>query len=296
MKSVYWKKERNKLAFCLSLLIIPLLAYCVFYIGVNINSIKLAFVKYEGTTMKFVWFDNFAAVFAEMFSGGGNWDVMFRNSFLVFVITFFKTPLTWIVAYFIYKRNSNWTHFLKVILFIPTMFSMMVTVLVYKYFVSETIPALFGVSDLLGNPNTQFIVLCLFTYWNGFGTGMIVYLNAMSAIPQSTVEAAELDGVTFMQEFVHITLPMIFPTFKSLFIVSVTSIFVSQFNLFEFFGETAYVHLHTIGYYLFMKTKLASNDQYPYWAAMGLVITCISLPITFGTRWLMNKIDPMEGK
>lgn len=294
MKGVFRKKERNKIAFCIALLIIPLLSYCVFYIGVNLNSIKLAFVSYKGTNVEFVGFANFKAVFEEMFSGGGNWGTMFRNSLLVFVIVFFKTPLTWIVAYFIYKKNSGWTHFLKVILFIPTMFSMMVTVLVYKYFVCETIPAFFNVSDLLANPKTNFIVLCLFAYWNGFGTGMIVYLNAMSAIPQSTVEAAELDGVTFMGEFFYITLPMIFSTFKALFIVSVTSIFVSQFNLFEFFGEGAYVHLHTVGYYLFVQTKTASSDKYPYLAAMGLVITFISLPITFFVRWGMNKIDPME--
>lgn len=294
MKGVFLKKERNKLAFCIALLIIPLLAYCVFYIGVNLNSIKLAFVSYEQGDIKFVGFANFKQVFEEMFSGG-NWGTMFRNSLLVFVIVFFKTPLTWIVSYFIYKKNSRWTHLLKIVLFIPTMFSMMVTVLVYKYFVCETIPALFNVSDLLANPDTNFAVLCLFAYWNGFGTGMIVYLNAMSAIPQSTVEAAELDGVTFMQEFFHITLPMIFPTFKSLFIVSVTSIFVSQFNLFEFFGESAYVHLQTVGYYLFVQTKTASSNKYPFLAAMGLVITIISLPITFFVRWGMNKIDPMEG-
>lgn len=299
MKNSIASREKKNLLFCLALLVVPIVVYIVLYIGVNVNTVKLVFVRYESGKAVFAGFDNFKTVFAEMF-GTKMWCKMLLNSIIVFLFSLLKTPLTWIVSYYIYKKSYKWTNVVKIILFIPSILSIMVTVLVYSYFTQSAIPGIIEaitgnpVPGLLSNPKTRFITLVMFGYWNGFGSGMIIYLNAMSAVSQSTVEAAELDGVSFMQEFFHITLPMIYSTFKSLFIVSLTAIFTSQFNLFEFYGTSAATDVMTMGYYLFKETSLASNSAFPRIATMGLIITCISLPITFAIRHLLDKIDPME--
>lgn len=299
MKNSIASREKKNLLFCLALLVVPIVVYIVLYIGVNVNTVKLVFVRYESGKAVFAGFDNFKTVFAEMF-GTKMWGKMLLNSIIVFLFSLLKTPLTWIVSYYIYKKSYKWTNVVKIILFIPSILSIMVTVLVYSYFTQSAIPGIIEaitgnpVPGLLSNPKTRFITLVMFGYWNGFGSGMIIYLNAMSAISQSTVEAAELDGVSFMQEFFHITLPMIYSTLKSLFIVSLTAIFTSQFNLFEFYGTSAATDVMTMGYYLFKETSLASNSAFPRIATMGLIITCISLPITFAIRHLLDKIDPME--
>jgi ABC-type sugar transport system permease subunit len=65
-----------------------------------------------------------------------------------------------------------------------------------------------------------------------------MYLGAMNGISESVVEAAKLDGVTFFGEFIYITFPSIFSTFRSLLIVSIGGIFTNQARLLSFFGTT----------------------------------------------------------
>ena len=42
------RKRKLDLIFCICLIIIPLIQFCIFYIGVNFNSFKLAFQKWDG--------------------------------------------------------------------------------------------------------------------------------------------------------------------------------------------------------------------------------------------------------
>ena len=47
-------KLNNKKIFYYSLMIFPLLQFCIFYIGVNFQSILLAFQKYENSSFVFL--------------------------------------------------------------------------------------------------------------------------------------------------------------------------------------------------------------------------------------------------
>lgn len=84
----------------------PIVVYIVLYIGVNVNTVKLVFVQYESGKAVFAGFDNFKTVFAEMF-GTKMWGKMLLNSIIVFLFSLLKTPLTWIVSYYIYKNLIN---------------------------------------------------------------------------------------------------------------------------------------------------------------------------------------------
>ena len=78
------KKDRTRdLIFYLGLLILPLLQFSIFYVGVNFNSILLALKKIDPLTGEEGWvgFDNFKRVFQD-------WKEMplfsyaFKNSFM----------------------------------------------------------------------------------------------------------------------------------------------------------------------------------------------------------------------
>ncbi len=296
------KKSRKKLIFCCCLLVLPLLQFAIFYVGVNINSIVLAFREYDADAAHYVGFKNFSNVLNEIFTLK-NWGVMAKNSLLIWLLGLaIQLPLTLIVSYFIYK-NAKLGGWLKVVLFAPSIMSVMVTVILYQYFVEAAIPELwkkvFG-KDIAGllstDAKTSFITIFMYGVWSGFGTSMLLYSNAMSGISESIVEAAKLDGESFFGEFVHITFPMIFSTFKTLFVVGIAGIFTNQFMLFEFYGLYAETGLHTIGYYLYQQTMLTNNVGYPRVAAMGVLLTLVAVPFALAARWLMNRLDPMEDR
>ena len=122
----------------------------------------------------------------------------------------------------------------------------------------------------------------------------MMYVGAMNNISESILEYAKIDGVNAWQEFVHIVMPMIYPTFTTFFVVGLAGVFTNQMRLFDFYGNTAELYLQTVGYHLYAGVQRAGADltAYPYYAAMGLFFTSISVPTLLILRWAMQKYGP----
>ena len=195
------------------------------------------------------------------------------------------------------------TVILCIILFLPFIISSITLVIIYKYFVESAIPEfvlqLTGteIDGLLSNIDTEFVTILFFSIWTGFGIQTLIYSSAMSGISNEIVDAAKIDGVTPMKEFLLIDIPMIMPTIAVFVVSSTATIFVNQINLYSFYGPDASNYsIWTIGYYMYRGISAApSISVYPYYAAFGLVMTMITIPITLIVRSLMNKMDPNEG-
>lgn len=303
------KRSRGKDIFYWSILAFPILQFVVFYIGVNMNSFALAFQEfdYKENGFSFVGFKNFFVNFIdvfEMFKEAKYLGNAFNNSIIVFLIGLVVgLSLALLFSYYIYKK-SRMSKFYKVILFLPYVISSITLVIIYKYFVENAVPELvlkltgLEMEGLLSNPKTEFGAILFFTMWIGFGVQTLIYSSAMSGISNEIVEAAKMDGITPLKEFLLIDIPMIAPTISVFVVSSTATIFANQMNLFSFYGTSASNYsIWTIGYYLYRgisapETTLA---DYPYYAAFGLVMTLISIPITLLVRYIMKKIDPNEG-
>ncbi|MGI0494560.1 carbohydrate ABC transporter permease [Alkalinema pantanalense CENA528] len=75
----------------------------------------------------------------------------------------------------------------------------------------------------LASPTWAMPVLILVSIWKQLGFNMVVFLAGLQTIPSSRYEAAELDGANDWQQFWHITLPGLRPTF--VFTTITTAIF-----------------------------------------------------------------------
>lgn len=298
------KKNRGKTIFYWSILAFPLLQFAIFYIGVNLNSFALAFQEFDmyDEGLKFVGFGqlwaNFKAVFQE-FREADYLLKAFNNSIIAYLIGLFVgLTLALLFSYYLYKKFFM-SKFFKVILFLPFIISSIILVIIYKYFVENAIPAfvldIFGkeIEGLLSNPNTEFVTVLFFSIWTGFGIQTLIYGSAMSDISPDIVDAAKIDGVTPMKEFLLIDIPIIMPTIAVFVVSSTATIFVNQMNLFSFYGaDAANYDIWTIGYYMYQGITVAPLSEYPYFAAFGLVMTMITIPITLIVRRLMNRMDP----
>lgn len=79
----------------------------------------------------------------------------------------------------------------------------------------------------LGDPSWSMPSLILMATWRNFGTGMIIFLAGLQAVPWHLHEAAAIDGASAWQRFRHITLPLMRPTI--LFVSVTTGIGYLQF-------------------------------------------------------------------
>ena len=84
-KNGFGKRNRNRLIFYCAFLSLPVLQFCIFYIGVNFNSILLAFKSYEYETGAYQWvgFMNFKEVFRD-FGSVLYLQASIRNSLMLY--------------------------------------------------------------------------------------------------------------------------------------------------------------------------------------------------------------------
>ena len=302
-KSGFLKKKTKKTIFYCAMVALPVLQFVVFYIFVNINSILLSFKEINKELMpdgslqyaeNMVWFATFKEALLDLFGPG--MGQVWRNTFVLYGFgLLFGTTCSLLFSYYIFKNFVGASLF-KVLLFLPQVVSGLVLIVMYRYFVVDVLSALFpNIPDLLdASNNNAFYTLLVFSLWTGFGTSVMMYVGGMNNISESILEYAKLDGVSALQEFFYIVLPMIFPTLTTFIVVGLAGVFTNQMRLFDFYGNNAELYLQTVGYHLYAGVQRAGADltKYPRFAAMGVVLTCITVPVTLTVRWALQKFGP----
>jgi len=295
-------KNTNKirdLIFFSCFLAIPLIMFLLKNVVINGNAIILAFQKYENGKKVFAGFEHFKSLINSfihdpVFSG------MLGRSFLVyFVTTVIGTIIPTIFSYYVYKKLFGWKIF-KVILFIPSILSSIITVSMFTMVANEVIPEIlkttFGVKidPLLTSPFTMFNTLLFYTVWMGLGSGLLTQLAAMNTVDPSVTESALLEGIGFFQELWHIVLPACYQVLTLGLVTGIATIFTNNMNLYAFYGENAPDNAVIVGYYFQVETLQAEMTEYPYLSAWGVMITLIVTPLTLLLRHLINKYGPSE--
>ena len=300
-------ENKRKALFSLIMLAIPILHFLVFYLYINLSSFSLAFKKYEivegtGLVSSFAKFDNFKDAFNLLFSASG-WGKIKNSLIFESVNLFLVTPLTLIFAFYIYKK-AFMGKFFKVMLFMPYILSEIIVATLYKYMTNNIIPYImqswFGVEipQLLADAKTQMATAIVFNIIMWFGINSLIYSSAMEDVNISMSEAAQLDGANVAQEFIYVTVPTIFPTIVTLFIVALAAVFTDQFRMLSLFYYLP-GGLDNMGFYLYMQASRAdvipngtADLTYGALSAMGLLLSFIVIPVTLVTRHLLNKYGP----
>lgn len=296
------KRLLREILFFTAIAGIPLLQFCIFYIGVNVNSILLSFKSYEASTNTYTWIglDNFRQFFAA-WQNDTLFTTAIKNSLIAWIITFgLGTVLGLVFAYYIARKRFAGSLF-KVILFLPNVVSGIVLVVIFKAFTDSAIPTLLKAIDgqmhlgLIQNPQTTFATIIFYNIWIGFGVNILMYSGAISGLDESLFEAARIDGAGPLREFFYIVLPLIYPTIIVFFTAGIAGLFTNQLNLYSFFGESAELKHYTFGYYLYRNVQTdLTGSNFGYLSSIGIIITLVVGPVTYLSRKLLIKLGPSE--
>ncbi|MBO6280686.1 MAG: sugar ABC transporter permease [Bacilli bacterium] len=288
------------LIFYVVMLAFPVLQFCIFYIGVNGRSLLFAFQtvdQYNNATFDITALSN---AFHQLFTK--TMLIKIGNSFLAFLLTYsIGTTLALFFSYFIYKKLAGSALF-KVFLFLPSIISSIILATIFHFFMEEAVPTISNqwfhntISGLMSNPDTRFGVVIFYNVLMSFGTSVLMYSNAMSGLSNEIVEAAKIDGCNQFREFFHIVLPGIFPTITTFAITSVAAIFVNQLALYSLYPGGADASIQTIGYFLYIETLRAGDNQaqYPLLCAFGTLISLVAIPLTILTKFLLERFGPSD--
>lgn len=282
----------------------PILQFIIFYILVNANSFLLVFQENVGGT-HYVFaekpFENLLIAIKDFF--GDKYRPYLIGSLTMFLLTcLIGTPLSLFFSYYIYKKLPGHNGF-RVMLFLPSIISATVLAIMFKHFADNALPRIVTFflgdqalpEDFTGYFTTKpFQTVCFFNIFVGFGTNVLMYSNKMSTIDPSIPEAARIDGASPFQEFLHIILPFVYPTFVVFFITGIGTLFVNQFNVMTFFGWFENQEVSIFGYKLFAMAAAKDYTQYPYLSSLGIVLSLICIPVTLILRKVLLKYGPSE--
>ena len=191
----------------------------------------------------------------------------------------------------------------------PYILSEIIVATLYRCIMNDVIPEImlewFGKKNfptLLTNQNTKMFVAIIFNIIMWFGINSLIYSSSMEDVNVSMTEAAQLDGANVFQEFIYVTIPTIFPTIVTLFIVALAAVFTDQFRMFSLYKFNEVGSLENIGHFLYMEAsrvgktlgggQSTTNNTYGSLSAMGLLLSFVVIPVTLITRHLLNKYGP----
>lgn len=308
MKKTGMKKFLNKKAmdyiFVYSFLSIAVVQFIIFYVVVNINSILLAFkvpTIVDGTVGSEFSFAQFERLFRELGDINSDIRIGLINTFKYFAMNLLiMLPVSLLIAYFFSKKILFYKGF-RIILFLPSIISGVFFVSIYTVMISNFGPIytvldkIFGyqMPVLLNNDSTATPTIMVYVFWTGLATNMMLYQGAMNRLPEEIMEAGQLEGITWIRELWSVVLPMIWPTFSITIILAFANIFMAGGPILLFAEQGGSMGGHktmTISFFIFLQTWRGSSYEYP--AAIGIFFSICTIPIVFGMRFLIGKLDP----
>lgn len=293
------RKKASDLRFYCVMMAFPLLQLFLMYFCVNINSILLAF-KEMNVDYTYTWsLHQFKQVIIDLTTDTVVRDGLINSSIFWFFTTIITFPTSLAISYYLY-RNYKFAKYIKTVLFLPSVISGTVTAIVIYQLFDRAYPyivnALFGkeVMGLLTNPETQLIALIGYQTFYSLAGSFIFLSSAMSGIDQSISEAARIDGASATQEFFHVTLPMIWPTVSIFMVTSMISIFTGDYGMYAFYKVAGVTGINTMGYLFTRGLTEYGEMRWPYYAALGLVLTVLSAAVVFPMRAFINSKNPFR--
>jgi raffinose/stachyose/melibiose transport system permease protein len=191
-----------------------------FFIG-----IYFSFTDWTGFgTTNFVGLENYARIRHDTGFINALW---FTARFsLVSVITVNAVGLSLAL---IVTRKFKLSNSLRTIFFMPNLIGGLILGFIWQFIFLDVFPV-FGLGHWTSTPQTSFWGLVIMTTWQMSGYMMVIYIAYLQNVPIDILEAASVDGVTPMQKFRNITMPLIAPAFT-------ISIFMTLSNSFRMFDQ-----------------------------------------------------------
>ena len=293
----YGNPFKRKL-FIFFMLLIPIANFLVFTVYANFGGIVLSFRQMSNSTGQevFVGIANYKKFFEEFELMQYGRMILVSFGYL-FVVMFLSLPISLLCSFFLYKKIPL-AKVIVVILFLPNIRPSSILAEYYRQLFDPTTGILSKLFNLLGgytiqtapswltDPRYSNWMLYLYTVWFGFGYNAILLWGAMTRIPEEIVESAELDGAGLVTEFFKITIPIIWPTFSMIIVLTwmVPFTVYMQPMMIAFNGQN---NTTTIAL-LALQTLRDKYNPY-YSSALSIMIALVSVPTTLLLRKVLDR-------
>ena len=291
------KNSKSKKLF-IGLSVIPaVILFFIFMIMPTISVFWMSLFKWGGLSnnKKFVGLNNFIILFKDEKFIKSFQNTLFLNVFVSIVTLVLAISLAAILI----RKDIKFNNFFRIVFYLPNILSVVVISAIFSAILDPNqgiINATLSLFKLdnwqrmwLGDPKTVVWCISIAMIWQAVGYYMVMYMSAMSSVPESLYEAADLEGASKIHQFFSITLPLVWGTVRT----TLTFFIISCINLSFLFvkvmtsGGPDGASETVLGY---MYKQAYGNSSYGYGMAIGVVIFLFS----FGLSLILSKITERE--
>jgi multiple sugar transport system permease protein len=260
------------------------LGIAVFYLWPTVRTLIISFTK-SGPfgSSEWVGIENYTRLFQDPELIGA-----LRNTAIYTVIALIGIPLAVGIAALLNTAGLQGRSAYRTLYFIPVVTMPAAIALVWRmiyngdYGVLNSALAVVGIDgrSWLTDPSTALVAIAVVGIWAGLGTNIVIFLAGLQGIPDTIMEAADLDGAGPIRKFFSITIPLLSP---SIFFVSVISV-IGALQVFDLIymmlgrSNPAMPNTRTV-VYLFYEAGFLDNDR-GYAAAIAFLLLVIILVLT----------------
>ncbi|HLU12071.1 MAG TPA: sugar ABC transporter permease [Oceanobacillus sp.] len=255
-----------------------------------------------GPPVDFIAFGNYERLFSHSI-----FQTAVVNSFTIMTLSLvIQLPMALALALLVGRGNLRGKKIFRTILFVPYVFSEVITAIIWRYVLSPDEGALLNavlgaiIPDFrpvgwLADRNTVIFVLFAVLTWKYFGFHMILYMAGLQGIPKDLEEAARVDGANALEVLRFVTLPLLGSTIRLTIFLSVLGAF-QQFVLAWVLtnqggpansSQLIATYLYKYGIQL---TKLG------YGSAVAVVLFCITFTFSLGYQRIVMRQDNATGR
>ena len=219
------------------LLVAPQVAITIiFFIWPASQALHQAFLLEDafGTSSKFVWFENFTALFADH-QYLSSFERTFVFSFSVAVLSMSVALLLAAMANRVIRGSSTY----KTLLIWPYAVAPVIAGALWMFMFDPTLGIVTYFFDKIGytswnyrlNGTQAMILVTLAATWKQISYNFLFFLAGMHAIPKSLIEAAAIDGAAPARRFWTIVFPLLSPTTFFLMVINIVYAFFDTFGI-----------------------------------------------------------------
>lgn len=299
------KKQFQKFVFLLLAVGPSMAGYFLFDLYPNVMSAYYSLFRWDGVSEKeFIGMDNFIRIFQDPQIIRAAWN----NLIIMLVVPVSVIMISLLLAYALTNKDFAENRIYRNLFFIPNVLSTVIVALIFTFIfdggfgllnaILRAIGLDTGSIYWLGDERTALIAVMITMIWGSTGFYLIVFMNAMTAIPKSIYESCTLDGAGSMVRLFKITVPLIWGVIK----VSMLFLMIGMLKGFEIImvlteggpaGAT-----NVLGLYMFNLAfgSIASGTgvhKYGYASAIGMLLFAILVILKLIVDKFANK-DPVE--
>lgn len=291
----YKSREREAYA----MIILQLIGFFVFSIYPIMWVLGKSFFDYDGVDQTFIGFENYIRAFTR--------DTAFWKSVLnTFIISYGKLiielPLALLAALLLTNKMIKGRKLFSVIFYLPKVTGVAPACMIFA-FIFATVNGLVNNAlisiGVLNEPVAWLssrvgatAVIMIQSIWGGFAANVLYFMAGVANIPEDVMEASEIDGANKVQQFFHVTLPMLLPVIKVVLLLAMVGgmQIMNEVLLLTNGGpgdSTNVVMLHIYKMYF----APAGKPEYGYASALGVITSIILGVVTFIYLKFSKKAD-----